>query len=169
MQCLSVTNGKASYSETTLKASYWYFCTLLLGLLLAVLCSKEVYMAIPYLMSIKYTGLLSALIDGPLIFGVCKGRSRLIHEWGRIAGVKFVLDIFLELKIILALCREYSALCDEIHLPVTLRDEAVLLQLGNIILQFVGFYLAGKALQEIKGTDGYSQIPSGAAEQTSPV
>ena len=161
-----------SYSETTLKASYckegsilgyWYFCTLLLGFLLAVLCSKEVYMAIPYLMSIKYTGLSSALIDGPLIFGVYKGRSRLIHEWGRIAGVKLFLDIFLEYKIVLALC-------NEIHLPITWRDEAIdlPLQLGNIILQFVGLYLAGNALQEIKGTDGYSQIPSGAAEQTSP-
>ena len=120
-------------------------------------------MAIPYLMSIKYTGLSSALIDGLLIFGVCKGRSRLIHEWGRIAGVKFCLDIFLELKIVLALC-------NEIHLPITWRDAAIdlPLQLGNIILQFVGFYLAGKAIKEIKETDGYSQIPSGAVEQTSP-
>ena len=120
-------------------------------------------MAIPYLMSIKYTGLLSALIAGPLIFGVCKGRNSLIHEWGRIAGVKFCLAFLFELKIILALC-------NEIHLPVTWRDEAieVPLQLGNISLQFLGFYFAGKALREIKGTDGYSQIPSGAAEQTSP-
>ena len=146
----------SEWSETMLKTKFWFYCNLYLGYCLSLWWFQE-----KYVIWIKYSGFLTAVISGLLMFGVRKSCPASIQVWMLLTLMKLsIVDILFGVNV-----------ADKIYngLPVELLCCIVApLYFVHIILQIVGFYLGAKALQEINRKEGYSQIPSQVAKQASP-